>query len=115
MSHATGTCLYAAGTTGRIQSGACNDDAGQRFTHPSDGTLRVRGRCVQVAGTGDGATLDLATCTGARAQQWNYNSSYDLVNLWAIKCVDIPDADGSNGVVVQIWECSGASHQKWDY
>ncbi|MEU8658746.1 protein kinase domain-containing protein [Actinoplanes philippinensis] len=113
--HATGTCLYAPGTTGRIQSWACNDDAGQKFTHPADGTLRVRGKCVQVAGTGDGATLDLATCTGARAQQWNYNASYDLVNLWAIKCVDIPDASGSNGVVVQIWECNGGSHQKWDY
>ncbi|GIE83179.1 hypothetical protein Aph02nite_91290 [Actinoplanes philippinensis] len=113
--HATGTCLYAPGTTGRIQSWACNDDAGQKFTHPSDGTLRVRGKCVQIAGTGDGATLDLAMCTGARAQQWDYNASYDLVNLWAIKCVDIPDADGSNGVVVQIWECNGGSHQKWDY
>jgi hypothetical protein len=115
QSHATGTCLHAPGTTGRIQSRACNDDAGQRFTHPSDGTLRVRGRCVQIASTGDGATLDLATCTGARAQQWNYNESYDLVNLWAIKCVDIPDASTADGVVVQIWECNGGSHQKWDY
>ncbi|MFC4066416.1 protein kinase domain-containing protein [Actinoplanes subglobosus] len=115
VSHGTGTCLYAPGTTGRIQSWACNDDAGERFTHPSDGTLRVRDRCVQIAGTGDGATLDLAACTGARAQQWNYNESYDLVNLWAVKCVDIPDASSANGVVVQIWECSGASHQKWDY
>ncbi|MEU4159681.1 protein kinase [Actinoplanes sp. NPDC026670] len=115
VSHSTGTCLYAPGTTGRIQSWACNGDAGQRFTHPSDGTLRVRGKCVQIAGTGDGATLDLATCTGAQAQQWNYNDSYDLVNLWAIKCVDIPDASSANGVVVQVWECSGASHQKWDY
>ncbi|BEL03150.1 hypothetical protein Q0Z83_013410 [Actinoplanes sichuanensis] len=115
VSHGTGTCLYAPGTTGRIQSWACNGDAGQRFTHPSDGTLRVRGKCVQIAGTGDGATLDLATCTGARAQQWNYNESYDLVNLWAIKCVDVPDASTANGVVVQVWECSGASHQKWDY
>jgi hypothetical protein len=115
QSHSTGTCLYAAGTTGRIQSWTCNDDAGQRFTHPSDGTLRVRGKCVQIASTGDGATLDLATCTGARAQQWDYNASFDLVNLWAVKCVDIPDASTSNGVVVQIWECTGAAHQKWDY
>jgi tRNA A-37 threonylcarbamoyl transferase component Bud32 len=114
-SHATGTCLYAAGTTGRIQSWACNGDAGQRFTHPSDGTLRVRGKCVQIAGTGDGATLDLATCTGAEAQRWNHNESYDLVNLWAIKCVDIPDASAADGVVVQIWECTGGSHQKWDH
>ncbi len=115
QSHGTGTCLHAPGTTGRIQSWACNDDAGQRFTLPADGTLRVRGRCVQIASTGDGATLDLATCTGARAQQWTYNESYDLVSLWAIKCVDIPDASTADGVVVQIWECNGGSHQKWDY
>nr|GID88137.1 hypothetical protein Ade03nite_70610 [Actinoplanes derwentensis] len=114
-SNGTGTCLYAPASTGQIQSWACNGSAGQRFTIGSDKTLRVRGKCVQIGSTDDGATLRLATCTGAPAQQWDYNSSFDLVNLWAIKCVDIPDASSSNGVVVQIWECTGASHQKWSH
>jgi serine/threonine protein kinase len=111
----TGTCLHAPAVTGQVQLWACNDDAGQRFTHPSDGTLRVRGRCVEVGGTGDGTTLKLAACTGAPAQQWDYNASYDLVSLLAIKCVDIPDASTANGVAAQIWECSGTPHQKWTY
>ena len=42
-------------------------------------------------------------------------SSYDLVSLLAIKCVDIPDSSTANGVVAQIWECGGTPNQKWTY
>ncbi|GAA1630203.1 serine/threonine protein kinase [Actinoplanes couchii] len=114
-SKGTGTCLHAPSTTGAVQSYTCNGSAGQRFTVASDKTLRVRGKCVQVGGTDDGAGLRLATCTGIKAQQWNYNTSFDLVSLWGIKCVDIPDASTSNGIAVQVWECNGKSHQKWDH
>lgn len=94
---------------------ACSGDAGQRFNHPSDGTLRVRGRCVELGGVDNGATLTLAACTGTIAQQWDYNSSFDLVSLLAGRCVDIPDASTADGVAVQIWDCNGAAHQKWSY
>jgi tRNA A-37 threonylcarbamoyl transferase component Bud32 len=110
-----GTCLHAPAATGPVQLSACGDGAGQRFTHPADGTLRVRGRCVEATGTGDGAALRLATCTGGLEQRFDYNASYDLVSLWGVKCVDIPDGSTADGVAAQIWECTGAAHQTWTY
>nr|GID88337.1 hypothetical protein Ade03nite_72610 [Actinoplanes derwentensis] len=111
----TGTCLQASGTSGRIQLWTCNDAVGQRFTHPADGTLRVRGKCVQIGSTDNGSALSLATCTGAVAQQWDYNTSSDLVSLWAYKCVDVTEASTADGALAQIWDCTGAAHQKWTY
>ncbi|MEV0902151.1 protein kinase [Actinoplanes sp. NPDC049802] len=109
----TGTCLHAPAAAGQVQLWACDGSAGQMFDWRSDGTLRVRGKCAQIGATGDGTIVRLAPCTGAIAQQWNYNAAYDLVNLWADKCVDVPGASTADGVAAQIWECSGASHQKW--
>ncbi|WP_052720237.1 serine/threonine protein kinase [Actinoplanes rectilineatus] len=111
----TGTCLHAPAVTGRLELWSCTGSTAQRFTHPADGTMRVRGKCAQISSTSDGTVLQLATCTGGISQQWDYNSSDDLVNLWAIKCVDVPDASTADGVPAQIWECTGADHQKWTY
>lgn len=112
----TGTCLFAPASGGRIQSQQCRSSApGQRFSVGANGTLLARGKCVQADGTSDGSGLRLATCDGRDAQRWDYNSAFDLVSLWGVKCVDIPDASTANGVAVQIWECTGASHQKWNH
>lgn len=109
----TGTCLHA--TAARVVLNGCTGVAEQRFSFPGDGTMRVGGRCVQIGDTGDGTLLQTATCTGSSAQMFTYNSSYDLVSEWAVKCVDVPDASTADGVRAQIWECTGASQQKWSY
>ncbi|WP_433829483.1 protein kinase domain-containing protein [Actinoplanes sp. CA-015351] len=109
----TGTCLQA--TAARVVLNACTGVTEQRFSFPGDGTLRVGGRCVQIGDSGDGTLLETATCTASAAQMFTYNSSYDLVSEWAVKCVDVPDASTADGVRAQIWECTGASHQKWSY
>ncbi|MFI6076146.1 protein kinase [Actinoplanes sp. NPDC051343] len=111
----TGTCLYAPGTTGELKLWACRPTEPQLFTFANDGTLRVRGRCVAIRSTGDGAHLELATCNGDASQQFSYNTSYDLVSGQADKCVDVPDGDAGNGTPAQIWECTGAGNQKWHY
>ncbi|MEV6349718.1 protein kinase [Actinoplanes sp. NPDC051851] len=109
----TGTCLYAPTETGSVQLWECNDSDGEKFSFDSDGTMRVRGRCVSIAGTDDGTTLKLATCSGSKAQLFTYNSSFDIVSEWAYKCVDVPDGSTANGVIAQIWECEGTDNQKW--
>jgi glucosylceramidase len=77
--------------------------------------MRVRGKCVAVESTDDGARLTLSGCNGDAAQQFSYNTSYDLVSGEADKCVDVPDGDAGNGLTAQIWECTGAGNQKWHY
>jgi serine/threonine protein kinase len=111
----SGTCLYAPGTTGELKLWACQSIEPQLFSFASDGTLRVRGKCVAIASTDDGAHLQLADCNGDASQQFSYNTSYDLVSGQADKCVDVPDGGAANGLTAQIWECTGAGNQKWHY
>ena len=75
--------------------------------------MRVLGLCVQLLGTDNGARLGTASCTGAASQQWDYNTSYDLVNLKVDKCADVPDSNPDDGTAAQIWDCSGNGNQKW--
>jgi serine/threonine protein kinase len=111
----TGTCLYAPGTTGEVKLWACQSIGPQLFSFAADGTMRVRGKCVAVDSTDDGAHLTLSGCNGDAAQQFSYNTSYDLVSGEADKCVDVPDGGAGNGLAAQIWECTGAGNQKWHY
>jgi hypothetical protein len=109
---ATGTCLTLVGAA--VQLWACDGTGRQKFSFPSDGTMRVLGECVRILGTDNGARLGTGAC-GAPAAQWNYNTSYDLVNLKVVKCTDVPDGDSADGVPAQVWECTGNGNQKWRY
>lgn len=111
----TGTCLYAPGTTGEVKLWACATIDPQLFSFAGDGTMRVRGKCVAIAGPDNGAHLQLSGCDGSAGQQFSYNTSYDLVSGEADRCVDVPDGSPANGVPVQIWDCTGAGNQKWHY
>jgi hypothetical protein len=55
----------------------------------------------------------LAKCNGSSAQKFTLNSSNDLVNLNADKCVDVKDQQTANGTPLQLWSCGGTSNQKW--
>ncbi|GAA0505981.1 hypothetical protein Ade02nite_91060 [Paractinoplanes deccanensis] len=112
--HATGTCLDAPDLDGVLQMWQCQSGDTQRFLFASDGTLRVRGKCAETAGTGNGAQLRLATCSGAAAQQFVLNPANDLVSKKVDKCLDVPDSNAGNAVPVQIWDCAGTPNQKWN-
>jgi hypothetical protein len=111
----TGTCLQLNTGSKAIVLWQCDGRDAQKFDFPGDDTMRVLGLCVQVQGSGDGARLRGATCNGSGRQRFDYNDSYDLVSLEDIVCVDVPDSDASNGVVAQVWECSGNANQKWNH
>jgi serine/threonine protein kinase len=110
---ATDTCLDVSGST--VQLWQCQGTDDQKVSFPSDGTMRILGKCVQINGTGNGARLSAAGCNGSSAQQFNLNKAYDLVSEKVDKCVDVPDGDDSNGVPAQIWDCAGTGNQKWHY
>ncbi|MFG1918594.1 protein kinase [Micromonospora sp. NPDC048898] len=112
--HETGTCLDARNTGGDLQLGNCQSRDSQKFTFPSDGTMRVLGLCVHIRGTEDGARLGMGTCNGSSAQRFHLNGRYDLVSVKVDKCVDVTDHNSGNAVPAQIWECTGAENQKWN-
>ncbi|XVV16095.1 protein kinase domain-containing protein [Actinoplanes sp. CA-131856] len=110
--HETHTCLDGRGSA--VQLWACDSSDAQRFDFRSDGTMRVRGWCVRLDGSGNGARLVLAGCDGSSAQKFDLNVRNDLVSLKVDKCVDVPDGNPGNGVPAQIWDCAGTDNQKWN-
>lgn len=99
----------------RLQIWDCGGAANQKWVFRSDGTVRSLGMCMDVAwgSTTNGAAIQLAKCSGNRAQLFYLSTAGDLVNSQADKCVDIVDNGKGNGAKLQLWTCSGTSNQKW--
>jgi serine/threonine protein kinase len=117
VSYGNGRCVDVpnsdAATLKPIQMWECNGRPGQSYELTADGQLRTLGRCLEVSGGGDGATLRLAACDAAWDQVFALNAEGDLINTRVEKCVDVMDSNIGNGASLQIWECNGGSHQKW--
>ncbi|MEJ2851812.1 MULTISPECIES: ricin-type beta-trefoil lectin domain protein [unclassified Saccharothrix] len=90
-----GYCMEVA--DGRTEDGAAiryadcatTDDAKQRFTKATDGTLRVMGKCLDAAG----AAVDqvdrrvrLWTCDGSDQQKWT--ETFGVKSPWNNKCLN---------------------------
>ncbi|WP_329295668.1 RICIN domain-containing protein [Streptomyces sp. NBC_01455] len=121
-SHASGRCVAATGSNSskatdgtRLEIWDCGSGSWQKLDFRSDGTARMFGLCVTIAHASqtDGAAIQLANCSGSWAQQFNLNSSHDLVNTKIGKCVDVLDNGTVNGTKLQLWTCTGADNQKW--
>nr|WSX54021.1 RICIN domain-containing protein [Streptomyces sp. NBC_00974] len=118
-SHASGRCIDVTGGKGDgtpLQIWDCNRLAQQSWRFMNDGTVRALGLCLDVAwgATGNGAVIQLASCSGNSAQQFRLNSAtHDLVSLHANKCVDVKDRQTGNGTRLQLWDCNGLDNQKW--
>ncbi|GAA2589784.1 hypothetical protein GCM10010435_80560 [Winogradskya consettensis] len=101
----------------RIRLGVwdCWNAQGQRFTFAPDATIRIGGKCVDVAdgSTADGGWVQLYTCNGTGAQQWRFTSGGDIVNTASNKCLDIGGWNPANGAPLNIWTCNGFANQKW--
>ncbi|MGC4767434.1 family 16 glycosylhydrolase [Micromonospora sp. DT44] len=99
----------------KLQIWDCNTTAAQAWTFASDGTVRAMGKCMDPAwaGTANGTEVNLVSCNGNPAQRFTLNSAGDLVNLSANKCVDVREANPNNGGKLHLWDCLGASNQKW--
>jgi hypothetical protein len=87
----------------------------QKFQFAADGTIRIGGKCVDVAdgSTASGAAVQLWSCNNSAAQKWTMSAAGDVVNPQADKCLDIAGWNGNNGAVLQTWQCVGSANQKW--
>ncbi|MEU9344063.1 RICIN domain-containing protein [Streptomyces sp. NPDC048278] len=118
-SHASNRCIEMVGHKGAdgspLEIWNCNGKNWQKWDFRSDGTIRSMGLCMDVAwgSSQNGAVIQLAVCSGNPAQQFRLNSSNDLVNPQANKCVDVKDEQTGNGTRLQLWDCNGQDNQKW--
>ncbi|MFF8572647.1 ricin-type beta-trefoil lectin domain protein [Streptomyces sp. NPDC015408] len=116
-SHDSGRCISASAAKDgtRLQIWDCDGSSSQKIDFRSDGTARMYGLCMDLAGASDGSgtPVQLARCNGGWAQKFKVNKSHDLVNTVIGKCVDITDKHTANGTKLQLWTCYGTDNQKW--
>jgi beta-glucanase (GH16 family) len=114
-----GKCIDIPGANpvdgARLQMYDCNGTAAQQWAANGDGTWRAMGKCMDPAGGAltNGTPIQLVTCNGNPVQRFTLSGAGDLVNVSANKCVDIKDVNSANGAQLHLWDCIGASNQKW--
>ncbi|MFF4896246.1 ricin-type beta-trefoil lectin domain protein [Streptomyces sp. NPDC001068] len=118
IGNASGRCVdvtNAGGDGTRLEILDCSGAAKQKWVFQSDGTIRSLGLCMDLAwgNTGNGTAIQVAKCSGNRAQLFYLSTAGDLVSAQADKCVDVTDKGTGNGTKLQLWTCSGTSNQKW--
>ena len=90
---------------------------GQLFTINTDGTIiRSNGTpsiCLEVQGSGNGATVLTNPCNGGSNQMWNFfNGTIKPLSAQSY-CLDVSGFGTATGTVVGIWSCNGGSNQQW--
>jgi ricin-type beta-trefoil lectin protein/putative Ig domain-containing protein len=115
-----GMCLKdpnnAAVNGTQIQISPCSGRASERWTMEPDGTLRINGKCLDVAGASklDGAKIDIFTCQSADANQhWAIGSNGELFSLNSGRCVADPGDSTTNGTGLVQEDCYGRAGEIW--
>jgi Ricin-type beta-trefoil lectin domain len=99
----TGTAPGAA-----VDVWTCYDDAAQNATIESNGTLQIRGLCLD---TSSGSVV-LNTCSGASSQVWTPGTDYTLVNQASGLCLYA--SSSANGTDLATATCSPTNtEQQW--
>ncbi|MEV7991086.1 RICIN domain-containing protein, partial [Streptomyces sp. NPDC086077] len=80
----------------------------------------AKGKCldVQSGAKTNGTPVQIYTCNGSAAQQWQfhgYHDGYALYNVNAQKCLDVQSGNSANGTKIQIWTCNGSKAQQWNF
>jgi hypothetical protein len=104
-----------AGT--KIVIGSCVANAATlNWTLASDGSIRINGRCLDIAGTGTSYAnqpLQLWKCTGAAREFFMQGSRGTLVNPLSGLCVTDPGSSKRNGTVARMSACHVTSNEQW--
>ncbi|WP_431727735.1 ricin-type beta-trefoil lectin domain protein [Verrucosispora sp. TAA-831] len=91
----------------------CTEDPAQWWTFRSDGTIRARGLCMDIAwgGSEDNTVVQAATCSGNPAQHWQMNSKGRIVSKLNGKVLDVILADPDKPLI--IFTDKGYADQNW--
>ncbi|MBO1331416.1 endo-1,4-beta-xylanase [Streptomyces sp. VRA16 Mangrove soil] len=100
----------------QLQLWDCSGAANQQWTYTSAGELRIMGdKCLDAAGTGNGATAQIYTCWGGDNQKWRINADGTITGVQSGLCLDAVGAGTANGTKIQLYTCANAANQKWTF
>ncbi|GAA3448925.1 ricin-type beta-trefoil lectin domain protein [Dactylosporangium matsuzakiense] len=120
-----GRCLDVTGgsTAGgaKLELWDCNGTGAQQWRTTTNGTLvnPASGKCLDSpsGATGNGTRLQIWDCNGSGAQSFVYNGGASNIVGPGGKCIDVAgDDNGTDGAVVQLWDCQDTSRdQNWKW
>ncbi|HUY51736.1 MAG TPA: ricin-type beta-trefoil lectin domain protein [Streptosporangiaceae bacterium] len=90
---------------------SCDGHAAQKWTAEPDGTVRLAGKCLNIAGTASGAGVNLYSCNGSAAQQWQLGADGAgqwLKNPQSGLCLSDPSDTAASGAQLVIGACSAS-------
>ncbi|MBQ1027867.1 ricin-type beta-trefoil lectin domain protein [Micromonospora sp. C95] len=113
----TGRCV-SSGKTGdgtRLLLKPCTEDPAQWWDFRTDGTIRARGLCMDIAwaGSTDGTAIQVAVCSGNAAQSWQFNSKGGIISKLNGKSVDVNMNVKSADKPLELWIYVGNAEQTW--
>ncbi|MEU6929078.1 endo-1,4-beta-xylanase [Streptomyces sp. NPDC046374] len=115
---ASGRCLDVPGSSTtddtQLQLWDCNNRTNQQWTYTSQGELRVYGdKCLDAAGTANGAKVQIYSCWGGDNQKWRLGSDGSIVGVQSGLCLDAAANGTVNGTLIQLYSCWNGSNQHW--
>ena len=112
VSGVPGICLTDQGgrtTAGNpVAASACGGQPGQAWAVQPDGTLRFAGGCLEI---GSSTAVDLSTCDGSAAQQWQITAAGGgqwLRNPQSGACLADPGDSVASGTTLTAGSCSAS-------
>lgn len=130
----SGKCLNVEGGPAATHDGAriiqwaCNGASNEDWTLVRNAAgqfnlvAKSSNKCVQpvAGGTANEVKLQQASCDGSSRQLWNIRPKanaghYEIVHVNAGRCLDVtggPTAT-ADGVVTELWDCTGMANQSW--
>jgi hypothetical protein len=114
-----GMCVALAGDGTTVVAWKCSPGAtAQQWTGYNDGTLRISGKCLGVAGPQAGAAVKVAACTGAATQTWaigqtSGNDFGPIANLGTGGVLTDPAASTVNGTGLVMKRGNGDLSGPW--
>jgi hypothetical protein len=94
----------------------CNDNySSQLWTAEADGTVRIHGMCVGVAGgsKASGSLVEIDSCNGAASEIWRQQSGGTLLNVNSGLCLGVPNGNIANDQQLWIYSCNTNQTQQW--
>lgn len=110
----------------RVQQYASWNTDAQRFTIQRSGSnwkIAMKAntsKCFGPVGngTGNGTGIEIQDCNGSNHQAWKISAdantgAFELRNVAANRCLDVPWGAPNDGLALQLWDCFGSTAQKF--
>lgn len=100
----------------KVEITNCVPGSTENWTVATDGTIRVRGGCLDISGSSGylGKPVILAGCNGSVREKWAQGTRGLIVNPASGLCLTDPNGSSRNGTVPTMASCKVTSARQWN-